>query len=70
MGFISKVIGIVAMFAGLVLGIAILFSLPVWLLWNWLMPTIFGVTKISIFQAFGILLLSGILFRSNSAKQS
>jgi hypothetical protein len=50
------------MLAGL---IALIISLPVWLLWNWLMPVIFGITKITLTQTFGILLLSNLLFKSS-----
>jgi hypothetical protein len=50
------------MLAGL---ISLIISLPVWLLWNWLMPVIFGLTKITLTQAFGILLLSNLLFKSS-----
>lgn len=32
------------------------------LLWNWLMPVIFGLTVISFWQALGLLALSKILF--------
>ena len=51
-------------FRGILFGIAfaVVFSLLVLLLWNWLMPVIFGLPAISIFQAFGLLLLSKILF--------
>ncbi len=38
---------------------------PIWLLWNWLMPTIFGLTKITFYQAIGLNILSSILFKSN-----
>ena len=31
-------------------------------LWNWLMPTIFGLTPITFWQALGLVLLSKILF--------
>jgi hypothetical protein len=37
-------------------------SVLVFLLWNWLMPSIFGLPAINMFQAFGLLLLSKILF--------
>ncbi len=40
----------------------VLFSLLVFLLWNWLMPAIFGLPTITVFQAFGLLLFSKILF--------
>lgn len=38
------------------------FTLAVMLLWNWLMPLIFGLTTITFLQALGILALSKILF--------
>ena len=39
-----------------------LVSLILQLLWNWLMPVIFGLTEITYWQAVGLLLLSKILF--------
>ena len=46
-----------------------LFSLalawPVQLLWNWLMPVIFGLPTISFWQSAGLMLLVSILFRWN-----
>ena len=38
------------------------FSLVVMGLWNWLMPTLFGLPAISFWQALGLLVLSKILF--------
>ncbi len=51
-------------FMGITFGIifVVVMSTLVFLLWNWLMPAIFGLPAITIFQAFGILLLSKILF--------
>lgn len=37
------------------------FTLAVMLLWNWLMPVIFGLIEINFWQALGILVLSKIL---------
>ena len=48
----------------LVVLLDILMAWPTMLLWNWLMPTIFGVIKITFWQALGINLLTGI-FRSS-----
>jgi len=39
-------------------------SAVVMLLWNWLMPTIFGLTSICFWQALGILVLCRLLFGS------
>ena len=51
-----------------------LFSLalawPVKLLWNWLMPLIFGLPAISFWQAAGMMLLVNILFRWNVSVSS
>lgn len=41
---------------------AMIFGLVVKALWNWLMPVIFGLGVISYWQAFGIIILSKILF--------
>ena len=38
------------------------FSLVVMLLWNWLMPDVFGLTAISYWQALGLYVLCKLLF--------
>jgi len=40
-------------------------AFPTMFLWNWLMPEIFGVVKIDLYQAMGINFLTHILFKSN-----
>lgn len=45
--------------------LALIFALPVMLLWNWLLPSIFGLCTIGYWKAFGILVLTGFLFRSS-----
>jgi hypothetical protein len=50
---------------GLLLLSAIILAFPTMFLWNWLMPNIFGVTEITLYQAMGINFLSNILFKSN-----
>ena len=50
--------------------VALVVAFPIMLLWNWLMPVIFGLTTINIWQAIGLGLLSGMLFKSTSFKGS
>ena len=55
-------------FLGVLIGIGIvalifLFGWIVMLLWNWLMPEIFGLKQLSYWQAWGLLILSSILFK-------
>lgn len=55
---VLKVIGMV------ILGIAaaFLFGLVILLLWNWLMPHLFGLPEITYWEGLGLLILSCILF--------
>jgi hypothetical protein len=52
----------------LVILIAILLAFPVMWLWNWLMPVIFGLIRITVWQALGLNMLCGFLLKSNSNK--
>lgn len=49
-----------------IISIAFIFGmgLIVMLLWNWLMPLIFGLITINIWQAIGLILLSSFLIKS------
>lgn len=44
---------------------AFLFGYFVMLLWNWLMPVLFGLKIITYWQAWGLVLLAHILFKFN-----
>ncbi|KYG81502.1 hypothetical protein MB14_12990 [Roseivirga ehrenbergii] len=46
-----------------------LFGSVIMLLWNWLMPEIFGLTTISFWQALGLFILSRILFSGIGGKK-
>lgn len=59
---IVKVIFIVIFGAIAIAGLALLFGYVVMLLWNWLMPAIFGLGVISFWQAVGIVILAKLLF--------
>lgn len=43
-------------------GFCFLFGLAIMLLWNWLMPMIFGLTTLTYWQSVGVLALASILF--------
>lgn len=44
--------------------IAIFIAYPFMWLWNWLMPVIFGLTKLTFWQSLGLLFLSSMLFKT------
>ncbi len=49
-------------FALFVIAMLFLVGYIVMLLWNWLMPELFGLSTITYWQAFGILILAKIIF--------
>ena len=49
---------IIVLILGLIISPFIIF-----LLWNWLMPTIFGFVKITFWQAIGLYILCSVLFK-------
>ena len=48
---------------GILMLAVILFGYPTMLLWNWLMPSLFGLPYITFWKACGINLLASILFK-------
>jgi magnesium-transporting ATPase (P-type) len=44
--------------------LALLFGLLVMLLWNWIMPEVFGLKPLTYWQSWGIVLLAHILFKA------
>lgn len=66
MNFVAVVAGIVV----LVLITGVVMAWPTMLLWNWLMPDIFGLKKIDFWQALGLLVLSGFLFKGAGLSSS
>lgn len=71
--FMSSIFGYALIAVGFVAVVAIgsiLAAFPVMLLWNWLMPAIFGLKAISFWQALGLSILCGLLFKSSSSSSS
>ncbi len=54
-----------AAFLGMIAIAMVLLGYPVMLLWNWLIPEIFGLPIINFWQAIGLNILSTILLRSS-----
>jgi len=50
---------------GILILACLLFGLPLQILWNILMPTIFGLPYITFWQACGLQLMAALLFKSN-----
>ena len=59
---LGVIIGIIANVS--IAFVAVVSAVPTYFLWNWIMPEMFGLKTITFWQAWGIILLSGILFKS------
>ena len=60
----STLLGILWVCAG-----ALFNAIPVFFLWNWLMPELFGLSSITLIQSVGISLLCGCLFKSHESNK-
>mgnify|MGYP003119516441 FL=1 len=58
---ISPTLGIVFISAIMFFVVGMILSIPLCLLWNWLMPFIFGLPKLSLLQTFGLSVLISLL---------
>ena len=63
---IEKVIVFIGII-GLIVIIAIILAFPIKWLWNWLMPVIFSLPKITVWQSLGLIILSGLLLKSTNS---
>ena len=59
-----RIIGVALVGVSFAVLFALLFGYIVMRLWNWLMPTIFGLRTITYWQGFGLTVLAKILFSS------
>lgn len=65
----SKLLGYLIIgvgFVALVVVLSALMALPFMWLWNGLMPDIFGLKTLGFLQSWGLLILSGIIFKDSS----
>lgn len=58
----AHIVGWVFLGIAFAVAFALVFGIVVKLLWNWLMPAIFGLGEISYWQAFGLVILAKLLF--------
>lgn len=66
-----SIVGVLSAAIGLIVFFGLLFSLPVMWLWNIaLVPAIPGIVEIGWLQAWGLLVLSGLMFKSPNSQSS
>lgn len=62
---VAKIAGWVVLGTVGAAALAFLLGLAVQALWNWLMPSIFGLPAVTYWQALGLFILSHLLFKSH-----
>lgn len=65
-----KILGLIVVGMSAFAFVIVIAALPVMLLWNWLMPVLFGVVTINFWQALGVSALCGLLFKPFSSSSS
>ena len=66
-GWLIAIVGVL----GFAAGVALLFAVPVWLLWNSvLVKVVSGVSVVSFWQALGMTFLCSLLFKSGHTSSS
>ncbi len=50
--------------------LAVIIAYPAMLLWNWLMPELFGLKVVTFWQMFGLITLVRIILPSSSSSKS
>ena len=63
---VTVIAGGILLIGGVVF-ISVIAAIPTFFLWNWLMPIIFGLGKVTFIQAIGINLLCECLFKARSS---
>ena len=58
---VSPTLGILLISAIMFFLVGMILSIPLCLLWNWLMPFIFGLPKLNLLQTFGLSVLISLL---------
>ena len=48
--------------------IAIMVTLPSYIIWNWLIPDLFGLREVSLLEMFGLLILTNAMVGSNTIR--
>jgi hypothetical protein len=65
-----QVVGLVVLVLGFAAGISLITGYFVMLLWNWLMPEIFGLITITYWQGWGLATLCSLLFKSTTTNNN
>lgn len=65
----KQAVVIIAGVVGLAVVIALLLTVPVWLLWNWVAVAVLGLKPITLLQAWGLTALCSFLFKSSSGSK-
>jgi hypothetical protein len=62
-----QIIGTIVTAVAFLIGLSLLMAVPTMLLWDWLMPELFGLKEVTLFQAWGLNFLCGMLFKNHTS---
>jgi hypothetical protein len=53
---------VIAITVGIAIIIGMIIAVPIWLLWNWIMVSIFGLPELTFLQTYGLFVLLSLIF--------
>ena len=65
-----KLLGLATLGFLIIVAFAFIMGFPIMWLWNWLMPALFGLSKISVWKAIGLSILCELLFKPSTKLSS
>ena len=66
---ILRTVGWILVGLAAITALALVLGLFVQLLWNWLMPELFGLAEVTYWQAVGLLVLAHLLFKGHALRR-
>lgn len=67
---IAQIVGYIFMAIVFVIVLSLIAAFPLMLLWNWLCPDLFNLPMLTFWQAWGLMVLCGLMFKNNSMSKS
>jgi hypothetical protein len=55
---------VIAITVGIAIIIGMIIAVPIWLLWNWIMPSLFELPELTFLQTYGLFVLLSLIFNT------
>jgi hypothetical protein len=60
----KNILLLIAITVGIAMILGMIVAVPIWLLWNWIMVSIFGLPELTFLQTYGLFVLLSLVFNT------